>query len=168
LDLRGNGRSQWTPDAYRLQDFVQDKLEFVEQLATPVVLVGHSIGGVIALMVASRCRNKVKAVVVEDSPLSLENYRNGIEANRAMYAQWLDLKKSAQTEQDLALRLGAAYLGYPGVTSAWLMFFAGCLWQLDPTYFNVLLRDLDTGPVAEVVEIRSGVSPACATSQTRR
>ena len=23
------------------------------------------------------------------------------------------------------------------------MFFAGCLWQLDPTYFNALLYDLD-------------------------
>jgi len=30
------------------------------------------------------------------------------------------------------------------VTSAWTLFFAGCLWQLDPTYFHALLDDFDS------------------------
>jgi hypothetical protein len=28
--------------------------------------------------------------------------------------------------------LADAFKEYPGVTSAWIMLFAGCLWQLDP------------------------------------
>ena len=143
LDLRGNGRSGWVPDRYRLQDFAEDNTEFVRHLSMPVALVGHSIGGVIALMVAAQCPSRVKAVVIEDSPLCLHNYRKVIDSSRDMFGLWLSLKKSARSEQALSLALADAYKGYPGVTSAWILFFCGCLWQLDPTYFNALLRDFD-------------------------
>ena len=144
LDLRGNGRSGWVPDTYRLQDFAEDNAEFVNQLNAPAALVGHSIGGVIALMVAARCRDKVKALIIEDSPLILDNYRKIIESSRDMFGLWLSLKKSAQSEQGLALALADAYKDYPGVTSAWILFFSRCLWQLDPTYFNTLLHDFNS------------------------
>jgi len=143
LDLRGNGRSGWVPDRYRLQDFAEDNAEFVRRLNGPAVLVGHSIGGVIALMVAARCPDRVRALIIEDAPLSLDNYRKIVDSSRDMFGLWLSLKKSAQSEQKLALALADAYQEYPGVTSAWILFFAGCLWQLDPTYFNALLYDFD-------------------------
>jgi len=143
LDLRGNGRSEWVPDTYRLQDFAEDNAEFVSRLNTPAVLVGHSIGGVIALMVAARCPGKVKGMIIEDSPVTLDNYRKVVDSSRDMFALWLDLKKSAPSEQDLSLALADAYKDYPGMTSAWTLFFAGCLWQLDPTYFNALLNDFE-------------------------
>jgi len=144
LDLRGNGRSGWVPGTYRLQDFVEDNAEFVSRLNAPTVLVGHSIGGVIALMVAARWPDKVKALIIEDSPLTLDNYRKIVDSSREMFGLWLSLKKSAQSEQGLALALADAYKDYPGVTSAWTLFFAGCLWQLDPTYFHALLDDFDS------------------------
>lgn len=143
LDLRGNGRSGWVPDTYRLRDFTQDNAEFVDRLNAPAVLVGHSIGGVIALMVAVRCPRKVKALIIEDVPLTLDYYRKVVDSSRDIFALWLSLKKSAQSEQELSLALADAYQDYPGVTSQWILFFAGCLWQLDPTYFNALLHDFD-------------------------
>jgi pimeloyl-ACP methyl ester carboxylesterase len=143
LDLRGNGRSGWVPDTYRLQDFEEDNAEFLSRLNAPAALVGHSIGGLIALMVAARCPDKVKALIIEDSPLTLDNYRKVVESSRDMFGLWLSLKKSARSEQELALALADAYKDYPGVTSTWILFFAGCLWQLDPTYFNTLLHDFD-------------------------
>jgi pimeloyl-ACP methyl ester carboxylesterase len=143
LDLRGNGRSGWVPDTYRLQDFAQDNAEFVKQLNAPAVLVGHSIGGVIALMVAALCPHKVKALIIEDLTLTLENYRKIIDSSRDMFGLWLSLKKTARSEQHLSLALADAYKDYPGVTSTWILFFAGCLWQLDPTYFNAMLHDFD-------------------------
>jgi pimeloyl-ACP methyl ester carboxylesterase len=109
----------------------------------PAVLVGHSVGGVIALMLAARCPDKVKALIIEDSPLTLDNYRRIINSSRDMFGLWLSLKKSGQSEQGLALGLANAYKDYPGVTSAWIEFFAGCLWQLDPTFFNALLHDFE-------------------------
>jgi pimeloyl-ACP methyl ester carboxylesterase len=143
LDLRGNGRSGWVPETYRLRDFAEDNAEFVRRLNAPAVLVGHSIGGVIALMVASRCPDKVKALIIEDSPLTLDNYRRIIDASRDMFGLWLDLKESAQSEQELSLALADAYRDHPGVTSAWILFFAGCLWRLDPTLFDALLHDFE-------------------------
>ncbi len=144
LDLRGNGRSGWVPGKYRLEDFVEDDAEFVSRLHAPAVLVGHSIGGVIALMVAARCPDKSKALIIEDSPLTLENYKRIIDSSRDMFGLWLRLRQSAQSEQALSLALAEAYKDYSGITSGWILFFAGCLWQLDPTFFTVLLHDFES------------------------
>lgn len=143
LDLRGNGRSGWVPGQYRLEDFTEDTVAFVGRLHAPAVLVGHSLGGVVALMAAARSPERVKALVIEDAPLTLDNYRRTIDASREMFRLWLDLKRSAQTEQELSLALANRFRDYPGVTSQWLLFFARCLWQLDPTYFDALLHDFD-------------------------
>ena len=97
MDLRGNGRSGWVPDTYRLQDFVEDNAQFLGRLNMPAILVGHSIGGVIALMLTARCPDRVKALIIEDSPLTLDNYRRIIDSCRDMFAVWLHLKMSAQS-----------------------------------------------------------------------
>ena len=141
FDLRGNGRSGWVAGHYRLEDFAEDTVEFLRRLKAPAVLAGHSIGGVIALMAAARCPDRVKGLIIEDSPLTLENYKRIIDSCRDMFGLWLNLKKSAQSEKELSLALADKYKEYPGVTSTWVLFFAGCLWQLDPTYFNALLYD---------------------------
>jgi pimeloyl-ACP methyl ester carboxylesterase len=143
LDLRGNGRSGWVPGTYRLQDFAEDCAQFASRLDAPSVLVGHSIGGVIALMVAARCPGKVSALIIEDSPVQLDNYRRIVDSSRDMFALWLGLKRSARSEQELSLALADAYKDYPNVTSTWLQFFAGCLWQLDPTFFHALVGDFE-------------------------
>ena len=143
LDFRGNGRSGWVPEAYRLQDLADDCAEFLGQLKGPAVLAGHSLGGVVALMLAARCASQVKALMLEDPAFTLENYHRIVESSRDMFGVWLKLKKLAQTEQELALLLAQEYKDYPGVTSAWVLYFARCLWQLDPTFFNKMLCDFD-------------------------
>ena len=85
----------------------------------------------------------MKALIIEDSPLTLDNYKRIIDASRDMFSLWLDLKKSAHSEQELAVALADKYKDYPGVTSSWILFFARCLWQLDPTFFNALLYDFN-------------------------
>jgi len=55
----------------------------------------------------------------------------------------LELKRRAQSEHELGLLLAEEYSGYPGVTSTWLLYFARCLWQLDPTFFSAMLRDFE-------------------------
>jgi pimeloyl-ACP methyl ester carboxylesterase len=141
LDFRGNGGSGWVQDTYRVQDFAEDTAQFLLELQTPAVLIGHSLGGVVALILAARCADGVKALVLEDSTITLENYRRIIESSRDLFGLWLELKKQAQSEQELVLLLAQKFKGYPGVTSSWLLYFARCLWQLDPTYFNTMLRD---------------------------
>jgi len=143
MDLRGNGGSSWVAEHYRLEDFTEDAVEFIRQRDAPAVLIGHSLGAVVALMAAERCPEKVKTLILEDPALTLDNYKRVIDSSRDMFGLWLNLKKSAQSEKELSLALADKYRDSPGVTSAWILFFAGCLWQLDPTYFNALLYDFD-------------------------
>ncbi len=142
-DLRGNGRSEWVRDTYRLQDFAEDNAQFLRRLKGPAVLAGQSLGGIVALMLAERCADRVKAVILEDVPITLDNHHQIIESSREMFGVWLALKKRARSPHELALLLAQEYRDYPGLTSIWLLYFAECLWQLDPTFFSAMLSDFD-------------------------
>ena len=54
LDLRGHGESGWSPDGlYDIDLFADDVRRVVETLGQPPVLVGASLGGLTALLVAA-------------------------------------------------------------------------------------------------------------------
>lgn len=70
-DLRGHGKSSWTPGRYRLQDYTDDLIAWLEQrVKEPAHIFGHSLGGMVALMVAAQAPAAVRSVVVGDAPLS--------------------------------------------------------------------------------------------------
>ena len=108
VDLRGNGRSGWVPGRYRLADFADDNTEFVERLNAPVVLLGHSIGGVIALMVAARRPGAVKGMVIEDVPLTQESYRNVVDSGRAMFRRERNDRRSTRLGVHVELGIDAS------------------------------------------------------------
>lgn len=70
IDQRGHGTSpRFTTeqlDAHPGEVMVEDALKILEQLDTPVVLVGHSLGGAVALACAVRRPELVRALVLED------------------------------------------------------------------------------------------------------
>jgi pimeloyl-ACP methyl ester carboxylesterase len=70
-DLRGHGESDWPEvPAYRLDDFVGDLEAIHYALAPgPVVLVGHSMGGRIALGFAARRTERLRGLALLDSRL---------------------------------------------------------------------------------------------------
>ena len=70
VDLRGHGRSSKPRQEYTIEGFCRD-LEWLMgelSLRRPVV-VGHSMGGVIALHLGARRRRAVSGVVIVDSPI---------------------------------------------------------------------------------------------------
>jgi pimeloyl-ACP methyl ester carboxylesterase len=68
LDFRGHGRSQWA-QSYGPSAHIEDLKAFLrDHLRTPVVLVGHSMGGEISQRVAVDCPELLEALVVVDSP----------------------------------------------------------------------------------------------------
>src|SRR5215510_16387343 len=69
LDLRGHGDSNWvTPPSYEIDDYVADLTAFVAALQlSPFVLVGHSLGGLIALAYAARHFATLRALIVVDT-----------------------------------------------------------------------------------------------------
>ena len=75
VDLRGHGRSQHTPGEYSLRSFAEDVVAFAEKMiGEPMMLVGHSMGGMVCLMVAANHPDLVKALIVGDAP-SGENFK---------------------------------------------------------------------------------------------
>lgn len=67
-DLRGHGFSQ-RHSAYRLPDYVGDIADLVTRLNQPLVIYGHSLGGLIGLYVAHQLPDLVQAVICEDPPI---------------------------------------------------------------------------------------------------
>ncbi|MGW5093782.1 alpha/beta fold hydrolase [Streptomyces nodosus] len=66
LDLRGHGRSDW-PGEYSLELMQTDVLRFLDTLGQgPVDLIGHSMGGIVAYLLAENCPQRVSRLVLED------------------------------------------------------------------------------------------------------
>jgi pimeloyl-ACP methyl ester carboxylesterase len=90
-DLRGHGESAWAePPHYALADFARD-LDAVLAALVPgaVPLVGHSMGGRVALAVAADRADRVSALAVLDSrfdpidPAFAAKYRGSVAGKRA-------------------------------------------------------------------------------------
>jgi pimeloyl-ACP methyl ester carboxylesterase len=69
LDLRGHGDSAWDPvGVYNTNKFVADAQTIVNECcADDILLVGHSLGGEVAIRLASGNRRRVRALVLVDS-----------------------------------------------------------------------------------------------------
>ncbi len=69
-DHRGHGKSERASD-YSLRAFADDLLHVLRDLAkAPAVLIGHSLGGLVALAAAAEAPELVAGLVLEDPPLA--------------------------------------------------------------------------------------------------
>ena len=69
LDLRGHGRSA-RATSYPLSDFSTDVITLLDQLdLAQVDLVGHSLGGWVALSVAAQQPQRIRSLLIEDAPI---------------------------------------------------------------------------------------------------
>jgi pimeloyl-ACP methyl ester carboxylesterase len=77
LDQRGHGESAWAdPPAYSYEHYVSDLAGVVESLdLRDFVLIGHSMGGGVALMYAAMHPGRVAKLVVADSMLRMSEER---------------------------------------------------------------------------------------------
>jgi pimeloyl-ACP methyl ester carboxylesterase len=111
-DLRGHGPSGRVTRGYRISQFAEDIFEFVREVvpANPA-LFGHSLGGIVALIVAAQCC--VSAVIVGDSMLSPENLARSI--YHPMFLQLRDLLVKGGSHQDIVHGIGKIQLQLPGI-----------------------------------------------------
>lgn len=65
-DLRGHGESDW-PGSYAFETYSADVVRFLDAVELDrATLVGHSMGGVIAYLIAMRQPDRVHRLIVED------------------------------------------------------------------------------------------------------
>lgn len=140
LDLRGHGRSGHAGGAYRITDYAGDVIAFLRaQAGEPAVLVGHSLGAIIAIAVAAEAPDLVRAVVLEDPPLAA--FRHERLRDRAEYARFSasrDLAASGRAVEEIAAALATLQ---PGQDAVALRSRAVSLHHLDPEVVTMVLDD---------------------------
>ncbi len=91
LDLRGHGQSGRVEQGYHLADYGRDVATFVQQVVRqPAVLLGHSLGGLVALWVAANAPHLLRGLVLAEpllTTLQMPHFRE-----TAMYAACVSLR----------------------------------------------------------------------------
>jgi pimeloyl-ACP methyl ester carboxylesterase len=92
VDLRGHGDSEWSAAGdYRIPAYVNDIVGLIGEVADgPAIVVGHSLGGIVALRTAIQAADRVRATVVIDiGPDSDKRFRDGFQDGKAGTAKRL-------------------------------------------------------------------------------
>lgn len=70
VDIRGHGKSSWTPGDYSWETVGRDMQAFLEQVVQrPAFVGGNSSGGIIALWCGANVPELVKGIILEDAPV---------------------------------------------------------------------------------------------------
>lgn len=90
-DLRGHGDSEWSPEGnYELAAFTADMGEVLRSIPGRVSIIGHSLGGNIALRLAAIFPDKIASVVGIEC-LELPEVRDTSDRNIALrFREWFD------------------------------------------------------------------------------
>jgi pimeloyl-ACP methyl ester carboxylesterase len=136
LDHRGHGKSGRTPGKYRLKDYAEDVVAFINHLEEKPVLFGHSMGGMIAEGAAAQISDKLLALILADPSLTVQSaYRW---ANADFFQPWcksmINLIKEGGSVYEIAEKLG------DGPVSPENLERARTLSELDVGVFEALTR----------------------------
>ena len=166
LDSRGQGKSGHAPGRYLPADYTTDLNAFLHtQLTEPAVLFGLSAGGLVALDTAARNPDKVRAIIIGDSPIDIEAllaWMNTVEfcryftALREIAASERSLPEIAQSLAEIPLPVPnqdppVRYGDLPMADDAYLRYWAKTMNQMDPDILEYhaegraqeFLRDID-------------------------
>ena len=148
--FRGHGRSGHVPGRYRLTDYADDVVAFLERRSGPAGVFGHSLGGQVATVAAARCPDLFRALAIGDTPLSRSTLRPAIRKDPAMLLTWRDLAASDLSRDQIEIALREMKVDFEGRSgraedlmaknSPWFGFMAGCLRDLDPTMLDAVIE----------------------------
>ncbi|MDA1256549.1 MAG: alpha/beta hydrolase [Chloroflexi bacterium] len=140
-DLRGHGDSGRVPGGYRFTEYAKDIVPWLQEIVQePAALVGHSLGGVVATVIAANYPDLVTSVVAADPPLFTKRRTDDSEGDLTRYRDRFkrarDLAASGMTEDELFDTLQERSPDRPGYISRAL---ARNLVDLDPDVFTLAL-----------------------------
>ena len=138
-DLRGYGRSGHATGQYGLMEYAQDVIALLRHLGgDPTILVGHSLGSMISIAVASEAPEMVRAVVLGDPPLGAFDGRPfGLRPEYDRFVAHRDLATLGLPLAELSTRLAPTM---PGDEAA-IRYRATSLRQIDPDVMSTVIED---------------------------
>lgn len=149
-DLRGHGKSTHVARGYHGQGYSEDMAHFLrDRIATPVVLFGHSLGGMLAMSVASHQPELVRALILGDNIIMAQRLRNPMYT--ALFTGLRDLARAGGTVEQVAQGIGRIVLPIPstdesvtirelpGNDEPYLLAWARCVMQADPDTYEMTL-----------------------------
>jgi len=121
LDLRGHGESD-KPDAfYEAEAYAADVRHFIDEVVgEPALLLGHSLGGLVAVQTAATAPGLVRGLFLEDPPLYFVNDLNPIyqalfEGMVMMATTLQDGSRSRDEWFEVMAKAPDPYSGKPGI-----------------------------------------------------
>lgn len=122
VDLRGQGRSTWTPGRYCRDIFGGDLVRFIDRvIGRPVIVSGLSSGGTIAAWLSAfAAPGQVTAAVYEDAPLFAsqanpavgQSIRQGIGPMFTLWHKWLGVQWSIGDVEGMQRAIGTELPGW--------------------------------------------------------
>lgn len=148
-DFRGHGESD-RASSYLVTDYAEDVVEFLSaEVASPVVIVGHSLGAMVAAAVAARLPERVRAVVLEDPPFETMGAAIIGTAWQHQFIGMQSVVQKASGDAGMADRLADVSIPQADGSSkklgelrskASLEWSAQCLQTVDPGVFTPLIQ----------------------------
>jgi pimeloyl-ACP methyl ester carboxylesterase len=106
FDLRGHGGSGRTPGHYRVPDYARDIIMFLRTKCTePAILIGHSLGGLTILEVASQIPERIRALVALDPALFLRNQPFEVWKSIRTLQLFCEMKQASLSFEDMVTTL---------------------------------------------------------------
>ena len=148
-DLRGHGKSGWVPWGYAIRDYVEDIKAFLRHVSGPALLMGHSLGGIIAVATAKACPDLVRALIVGDAPLDAATWGKLMRNQRGKNEAWRALSGGTYPVEEIERLLGDAPEGNSTIRAIYgegspiIRELAERLYLHDPDMLGMLIEDYE-------------------------
>jgi pimeloyl-ACP methyl ester carboxylesterase len=148
-DLRGHGKSGWVRWGYTIREYVEDIGAFLREVSGPAVVMGHSLGGIIAVATTKACPDLVRALIVGDAPLDGATWGRLMRGQRGKSAAWRALAGGTHPVEEIERLLGDAPEGSSTLRKVWgegspiIHELAERLYRHDPDMLGMLMEDYD-------------------------
>ncbi|MGA7566468.1 MAG: alpha/beta hydrolase [Terriglobales bacterium] len=148
-DLRGHGKSSRVARGYQGPHYSEDIACLLrERVSAPVILFGHSLGGMLAMWVASHHPELVHALILGDNMIIVRRLHHPMYT--ALFSSLRDLARRGGSVEQIADGIGKIILPVPsgdfvsirelpGNDEAYLLAWARCVQQADPDTYEMTL-----------------------------
>ena len=150
VDLRGHGKSSHVARGYHGALYAEDVARLLrERVALPAVIFGHSLGGMVAMWIASHHPEQLRALILGDNIIDARNLHKPMYTR--LFSALRDLARQGGSVEQIADRIGrivlpmagtdetAAIHELPGNDEAYLLSWARCVQQADPDTYDMTL-----------------------------